>query len=217
MAQQTIDLGAAPNDGLGDDLRTGGDKINDNFTELYASVAGKQPLDADLTTLAAAITAAGHAMAAAADAAAQRSLLRNFGMAKRSAALAAQDWTAGGIISWDAEILDAGGWHDNSTNPSRMTVPSGVSVAELGCTIALTNVTASVQVAVTILKGGSATWDGRPSLSVAVPLTNPRISLSSGPLAVTPGEYFEVQVTVQTDTSVDLVVNSSCFWAKAAV
>ncbi|MDR7101532.1 hypothetical protein [Croceicoccus sp. BE223] len=39
MAQQTINLGAGPNDNTGDDLRTGGDKINDNFTELYAEVA----------------------------------------------------------------------------------------------------------------------------------------------------------------------------------
>lgn len=35
MAQQTINLGAAPDDGTGDTLRAGGDKINDNFDELY--------------------------------------------------------------------------------------------------------------------------------------------------------------------------------------
>lgn len=41
MAQQTINLGAVANDGNGDDLRAGGDKINDNFTELYASLLTK--------------------------------------------------------------------------------------------------------------------------------------------------------------------------------
>ncbi len=35
MAQQIITLGSAANDRTGDNLRTGGDKINDNFTELY--------------------------------------------------------------------------------------------------------------------------------------------------------------------------------------
>lgn len=35
MAQQTINLGTIPDDGTGDSLRVGGDKINDNFTELY--------------------------------------------------------------------------------------------------------------------------------------------------------------------------------------
>lgn len=39
MAQQTIGIGSIANDGTGDTLRSGGDKINDNFTELYA-VAG---------------------------------------------------------------------------------------------------------------------------------------------------------------------------------
>lgn len=36
MAQQTVSLGAAANDGSGDSLRSGGTKINANFTELYA-------------------------------------------------------------------------------------------------------------------------------------------------------------------------------------
>ena len=36
MAQQVINIGAATNDGTGDPLRTCFDKINDNFSELYA-------------------------------------------------------------------------------------------------------------------------------------------------------------------------------------
>lgn len=39
MAQQTINLGAAADDGNGDDLRSGGAKINANFSELYAAAA----------------------------------------------------------------------------------------------------------------------------------------------------------------------------------
>lgn len=35
MAKQSIGLGTVANDGTGDDLRTAGDKINDNFDELY--------------------------------------------------------------------------------------------------------------------------------------------------------------------------------------
>lgn len=37
MAKQTIGLGSAPNDGTGDGLRVAGDKVNDNFDELYAA------------------------------------------------------------------------------------------------------------------------------------------------------------------------------------
>ena len=36
MAQQIIDIGAAANDGTGDTLRDGADKINDNTNELYS-------------------------------------------------------------------------------------------------------------------------------------------------------------------------------------
>lgn len=37
MARQNIGIGTTANDGTGDDLRTGGDKINDNFIELYSA------------------------------------------------------------------------------------------------------------------------------------------------------------------------------------
>lgn len=40
MAQQTIGIGSAANDGTGDDLRTAGGKINANFTELYGLSSG---------------------------------------------------------------------------------------------------------------------------------------------------------------------------------
>jgi hypothetical protein len=39
MAQQTIGLGTTPNDGTGDTVRVAGDKINDNFDELYLATA----------------------------------------------------------------------------------------------------------------------------------------------------------------------------------
>ncbi len=38
MAKQTIGLGAAANDNTGDTLRVGGDKINDNFDEIYSTL-----------------------------------------------------------------------------------------------------------------------------------------------------------------------------------
>lgn len=38
MAKQFVNIGTLPNDGTGDSLRSGADKINDNFTELYTSI-----------------------------------------------------------------------------------------------------------------------------------------------------------------------------------
>lgn len=42
MAQQPVNIGAAPNDGTGDPLRDAFDKLNDNDTELYAAAAAAQ-------------------------------------------------------------------------------------------------------------------------------------------------------------------------------
>jgi hypothetical protein len=39
MSQQLVGIGSAPNDGMGDPARTAFDKLNQNDTELYASVA----------------------------------------------------------------------------------------------------------------------------------------------------------------------------------
>ena len=49
MAQQTINIGSAANDGTGDPLRTAFDKINDNFNELYGSTAEANDLVEDST------------------------------------------------------------------------------------------------------------------------------------------------------------------------
>jgi len=40
MAYQALGLGTNANDGTGDDLRTGGDKINDNIVEVFAKING---------------------------------------------------------------------------------------------------------------------------------------------------------------------------------
>lgn len=44
MAQQTINVGSAPNDGLGDPIRTAYIKCNSNFNELYSRYQESVPL-----------------------------------------------------------------------------------------------------------------------------------------------------------------------------
>jgi hypothetical protein len=43
VAQETINIGSAPDDGTGDTLRAAGAKVNSNFDELYAAVAAPAP------------------------------------------------------------------------------------------------------------------------------------------------------------------------------
>lgn len=49
MAKQTIDLGTGPNKGDGDVLRTAFGKINDNFTELYATASADVQIPSQAT------------------------------------------------------------------------------------------------------------------------------------------------------------------------
>ena len=44
MAYQSLGLGSSANDGTGDDLRTGGDKINANFVEIYTKLGNGSAL-----------------------------------------------------------------------------------------------------------------------------------------------------------------------------
>ena len=51
MAYQALGLGTNANDGTGDDLRTGGDKINDNFVEIYTKIGNGSALSSDTVAL----------------------------------------------------------------------------------------------------------------------------------------------------------------------
>lgn len=51
MAQQTINIGTIANDNTGDTLRGAGQKINDNFTELYTSISALNSATAYVPTL----------------------------------------------------------------------------------------------------------------------------------------------------------------------
>ena len=56
MAYQSIGLGSSANDGTGDTLRAGGDKINDNFVELYTLLGTGSALTSGLSATATVVT-----------------------------------------------------------------------------------------------------------------------------------------------------------------
>ena len=56
MAFQTLDLGIAADDGTGDSLRVGGDKINDNFLELYTALGDGDGVSSGISASATVIT-----------------------------------------------------------------------------------------------------------------------------------------------------------------
>ena len=56
MAYQSIGLGSSANDGTGDTLRAGGDKVNDNFVELYTLLGTGSALTSGLSATATVVT-----------------------------------------------------------------------------------------------------------------------------------------------------------------
>ena len=56
MAYQALGLGSSANDGTGDDLRTGGDKINDNFVEIYTKLGTGSALTSGISADATVVT-----------------------------------------------------------------------------------------------------------------------------------------------------------------
>ena len=50
MALQSLNIGSVANDGSGDTLRAGGDKINDNFSEIYTTLGDGSTLSAAAPT-----------------------------------------------------------------------------------------------------------------------------------------------------------------------
>ena len=100
----------------------------------------------------------------------------------------------GEILDWEAEIYDYGGWHDNSTNPSRLTVPAGVSRVK---------VSASVQFAAhatgqrrIYLRKDTAFWGGSGGFNELQPVANGTdvhfITGHSATMEVVAGNYFEI-------------------------
>lgn len=127
------------------------------------------------------------------------------------------DYSAGAVVGWDSETYDLGGWHESVTNPSRLTVPSGVSLVSIVGEIHLNNVTAGNQAQIAIIKNGSAidTDVGMPVQTAAPNNTTRRINIASPVLQVSPGDYFEMHLTVNADSSVTVEATSSWFAIRA--
>ena len=52
MSKQALNIGSAANDNTGDTLRAGGDKVNDNFTEIYGALGNGIDIQVDISNAA---------------------------------------------------------------------------------------------------------------------------------------------------------------------
>jgi hypothetical protein len=62
MAYQSLEIGTVANDGTGDTLRAGGDKINDNFSEIYTLLGTGTALTSGISATASVVSLSGPTM-----------------------------------------------------------------------------------------------------------------------------------------------------------
>lgn len=135
-------------------------------------------------------------------------------LVKKAADQTGANYTAGPAIAFDAEAYDVGGWHDNVTNNTRLTVPSGVNYVVCSASITLGSVTSSQWALLYLFKNGDNTgaFNGAcAQLSFNDVVVTPTISFSSVPIPVTAGDYFEVGLLIESDTAIDITASRGMF------
>lgn len=131
-------------------------------------------------------------------------------LVNRTASLTAQNFTTLTAIPFNQEIYDYGGWHDNSSNPSRLTVPSGVDKIRLVANVRSENKTAGDWIQIVITKNGTNVV-GLPAVFVENAAGTTLLNVASGVVEVTAGDYFECRIQVESDTSSDVGAGQTWF------
>lgn len=130
---------------------------------------------------------------------------------RKAADLTGQDFTAGPvIITWDTELYDTDGIHDNVTNTERLTVPTGVTKVRLTAAIRLINASVDGDFFCAIRNdagGIIALTEARMSED----FSNEGMQVTIGVIDVTGGDWFDTVLQLSGDTSVDVESSSSFF------
>lgn len=114
------------------------------------------------------------------------------------------DYSAGATVPFTAEVYDTDSYHDNATNNSRLTIPSGVSRVRLAASVQIGAHTSDTYVRATIQKNGAnVTGSGLVITEISDALAY--LSMTTAVLSCTAGDYFELWVDTESDTSVTLL------------
>lgn len=134
---------------------------------------------------------------------------------KLSGDLTSQNISGGVSIAFDAEDYDTDAFHDNVTNPSRLTVPAGVTRVRLSANAWIGLATSDQWFLGSITKNGVTDWDGLAIGIIDVTSTNHYINLATGIVEVVEGDYFEFDIQTAGDTSVTIGASRTWFAMQA--
>ena len=108
------------------------------------------------------------------------------------------------VVPWDSETYDTDEFHSTVTNTERFTIPSGVSKIRLHAVIHTNNALASDYLLAAFRKNGLTDVVGLGRTLVDSSNVNQSATLVSGIIPVVAGDYFDLALTSETDTSIDL-------------
>lgn len=118
------------------------------------------------------------------------------------------------VVPWNSTVFDTG-WY-NSSSPTRLTVPTGVSYARFSASIRLTNVPTNTGWLIQFYKNGAQGYPGRSAISVGSGnFSEAWLTLTSGAIPVVPGDFFEVLIFMISATGVTIVAVDSNYTAEA--
>lgn len=135
-------------------------------------------------------------------------------LVKRVADDVGRDFTGGVSIIWDTEVYDSAAFHDNVTNNTRITIPAGVNRVQCGATVTLANNTIGADMTLIIRKNGATSYDGVGQFSVDAPTTSPAMNISTAPVDVVAGDFFETTLFNVGDAAIDTTAARSSFWCQ---
>lgn len=134
-------------------------------------------------------------------------------LVKLSADATAQNYSAAGNIPFDAELYDTHNFHDNATNNTRITIPSGYGITKVRFSgqVKIVNVSSGSRYVLQISKNGNVALEvGFPQINESsnTAVTEATYLVNSPVVTVADGDYFELRFTC-SDTSVDIKANGT--------
>lgn len=116
-------------------------------------------------------------------------------------------------VIWDTEVVDElSAWEVGS--PTRLTVPAGVSWVKLAASVNLSLVDSNSATTLSIRLNGTTTVIDQ---GVGTASTTPTRYCATGPIAVIPGDYFEVRTTSASDPTYTVVGAQSTVFSMEEV
>ena len=160
MSKQAIGLGSTADDGTGDTIRVGGDKINDNFNEIYTLLGDGSDLTSGLSATASVVTLAAPTITSVASFAA--------GSASAPSITKTGDTDSGIFFSAANEVaITTGGTQRLKVDNSAVTLAGNLAIAN-GGTIG----SASDADSITIASAGAVTFSQTSVHSASLSVKN---------------------------------------------